>query len=111
MIHLCAFIDLFNEKYYFFPISIDNTQDVAVSDSEIGETFEVSTLNNYLENPAEKNSVHDIVINDNDLTAFSSEESTANPLPGNFEENAVDSNKEKKKKGESSEMSRNFLKE
>ncbi|GFW55768.1 hypothetical protein TNCV_121521 [Trichonephila clavipes] len=79
-------------------ISIDATQEVAVTNSEIVEAFKASTPNNYLENPAEKNSLHDVVFADTDPTAVSSEESTANPLPDNCEENAVDSNKRKKKR-------------
>ncbi|GFQ71670.1 hypothetical protein TNCT_506241 [Trichonephila clavata] len=50
------FPDLFNKKYIFFPISIDDTQEVVIPVSEIVETSKASTPNKHLENAPEKNS-------------------------------------------------------
>ncbi|GFR27301.1 hypothetical protein TNCT_87781 [Trichonephila clavata] len=69
----------FNENYYFYPISTEETQGVANTDvSENIETSQLSTSNNYLANPSEKNSLHDAVFAYSDPTAvFANTDPTA----------------------------------
>ncbi|GFY57689.1 hypothetical protein TNIN_313351 [Trichonephila inaurata madagascariensis] len=90
--------DLFNEKYDFFPILTNDTQDVAIAgDSKIVETSKVSTPNKYLENLSEKNPLHDAIFVNSKSTTAVPEESKEIQVPNNSEENAIHSKKQKKK--------------